>query len=436
MDNETLGALPSFSRRELAGAIGIAAVAAGSAGAVATAIVQETARDEAFWRRIASHYRMPMGTTNLENGMWGVMAQPVLEAYKTHIDRVNSEGVTYIRGSYPKHLETARGRVAAALGADILELAFTRGATEAMQALIGGYNRLRAGVDAVLYSDLDYPGMQYAMKWLAVRRGARVARFTIPEPATTKQSLVDAYAQALDANKDVRMMLVTHCSHKTGLLFPVAEIVAMARARNVDVIVDAAHSWGQVELSVDGLGADFVGFTLQKWIAGPVGLGAVYIRKKRLAAIDPMMGDEDNPADSVLSRVHSGTSNFAAALTAPAALDFHESVVGAANKAARLRYLRDRWVSAVRGVAGVQILTPDGIGLAAGITSFRIKGRTSTADNQQLVETLRNRYGLFTARRTGLSSGDCVRITPAIYNSVDDVDRLASAMRELAAAAV
>ena len=102
---------------------------------------------------------------------------------------------------------------------------------------------------------------------------------------------------------------------------PVAEIVALARARGVDVMVDAAHSWGQVEVTVGSLGADFVGFTLQKWIAGPVGLGAVYIRKGRLAAIDPMMGDEDNPPDSVLSRVHSGTVNFAAALTAPAALD-------------------------------------------------------------------------------------------------------------------
>jgi selenocysteine lyase/cysteine desulfurase len=128
--------------------------------------------------------------------------------------------------------------------------------------------------------------------------------------------------------------------------------------------------------------------------------------------------------------VHSGTSNFAAALTAPAALDFHDGL-GQAVKTARLRYLRDRWVQAVRGLPGVDILTPDEPGRAAGMTSFRLNG-TSTAHNQWLVETLRDRYGVFTARRTGMTRGDCVRVTPAIYNSAADVDRLAAAIADLA----
>jgi isopenicillin-N epimerase len=430
-------AAPPVSRREFVGAAGLAAAAmAAPLDRTAPPALQppagtpgQVARNEAFWERVAAHYSIARAVTNLENGYWGVMALPVLEAYKAHIDRVNSEGVYYIRTAYVKDLEAARARVAAALGADVGEVAFTRGATEAMQVLIAGYNRLTPG-DAVLYADLDYPGMQYAMNWLSSRRGVRVARLVIPEPAT-RQNVVDAYAAALDANADVRMLLVTHCSHKTGLVLPVRDIVTLARRRNVDVLVDAAHSWGQIELDVERLGADFVGFTLQKWIAGPVGLGAVYIRKSRLAAIDPMMGDQDFPADSVLSRVHSGTVNFAAALTAPAALDFHERI-GPANKAARLRYLRDRWVGAVRGIRGVEILTPDDPDLVGGITSFRVNGGTSSDHNQRLVDTLRDRYRLFTARRTGLARGDCVRVTPAIYNSIGDVDRLAAAIKELA----
>jgi len=226
-------------------------------------------------------------------------------------------------------------------------------------------------------------------------------------------------------------MLVTHCSHKTGLVFPVREIVAMGRARNVDVLVDAAHSLGQLEFTVDDLGADFAGFSLQKWIAAPVGLGAIYIRKDRLAAIDPMMSNEDYPETSVLSRVHSGTSNFAAFLTIPAALDFHEKV-GPANKAARLRYLRDRWVKQIRPLSAVQILTPDDPDMAAGITSFRLNAGTSSEHNQQIVQTLRDRYGLLTARRTGIARGDCVRVTPNIYNTASELDRLAAAIKDLA----
>jgi len=389
------------------------------------------AGDEAYWQRVASHFRVSRAVTNLDAGYWGVMARSVLDAYVANIARVNCEGVPYVRGAYVTDLEAARARVARALGADISEIAFTRGATEAMQCLIGGYNRLKRG-DAVLYADLDYPGMQYAMKWLATRRGVRVTSVIIPEPAT-KHNVIDAYAAALDANPDVRLMLVTHVSHKTGLVFPVPEIVSLAKTRGVDVIVDAAHSWGQLELTVGSVGADFIGFSLQKWIAAPVGLGALFIRNGRVSDIDRMMADEDQPADSVLSRVHSGTVNFAAALTAPAALDFHDSI-GPAYKAARLRFLRDRWVLALRGTPGIDILTPDDDGMVAGITSFRLQGRTSSDDNQWIVGTLRDRYGLFTARRTGLARGDCVRVTPAVFSSVDDVDRLAAALKELASA--
>lgn len=430
----------SLSRRDFVGLTSLGAIAATvTPEAQSTARPSLTppagspdvvARDEAFWTHVASHFQVSPAVTNLENGFWGVMARPVFEAYQRQLERVNVEGVYYIRTAYAKDLEAARARIAAALGASVDEIALTRGATEAMQALIGGYNRLKPG-DAVLYGDLDYQGMQYAMNWLTARRGVRVVKIAMPEPATTDR-LLGSYSKALDANPDVRLMLLMHCSHKTGLIFPVSEIVAMARARGVDVLVDAAQSWGQIPLDVKSLGADFVGFTLQKWIAGPVGLGAVYIRKSRLADIDRMMGDEDNPLESVLSRVHSGTVNFAAALTAPAALDFHEQL-GPANKAARLRYLRDRWVGAVRGIEGVEILTPDEPGCASGMTSFRLKG-TSTEHNQRLIETLRDRYRIFTARRTGIARGDCVRVTPAIYNSVDDVERLAAAIAELARA--
>ena len=426
----------AWSRREFVGTAGAAAAALtvapammAAAGAQPVPGAAARASDESFWRDVTAQFRIASPITNLENGFWGVMARPVIDAYRDTIERVNAEGVQYVRGAYVRDLAAARARVAAVLGASVDEVAFTRGATEAMQILIGGYNRLAPG-DAVLYADLDYPGMQYAMKWLASRRGVRVARFVIPEPAT-RRSVLDAYAAALDANKRVRMMLVTHCSHKTGLIFPVREIIALARERGVDVLVDAAHSWGQIEMTVGGIDADFVGFTLQKWIAAPVGLGALYIRKSRLGAIDPMMGDEDYSSGDILSRVHTGTVNFAAALTAPAALDFHERV-GAANKAARLRYLRDRWVNAVRPLAPVQILTPDDGEMAAGITSFRLNGGTSSEQNQRLIETLRDRYRIFTARRTGITRGDCVRITPSIYNSAADVDRLAAAIRELA----
>lgn len=386
------------------------------------------ARNEAYWTRVAAHHRISDRVTNLEAGYWGMMGVPVLAEYVRQIERVNLENSFYARGAYIADALAARRRVAAALGADVTEIAFTRGATEALQCLIGGYSRLKPG-DAVMYADLDYPGTQYAMKWLADRRGVRVARFAIPEPAT-REGVLAAYSAALEANPDVRLLLLTHLNHKTGLILPVAAITALARQRSVDVIVDAAHSWGQIDLTVGDLGADFVGFSLHKWIGAPLGVGVLFIRKGRLGDIDRMMGDEDQPGDSILSRVHTGTINFAAVLTVPAALDFH-SAVGPAHKAARLRYLRDRWVAAARGMPGLDILTPDDREMVAAITSFRLQGRTSSEDNQRIVDDLRTRHGLFTVRRTGLERGDCVRVTPSLYNGPADMDRLVAALKQL-----
>lgn len=386
------------------------------------------ARNEAYWRRVAAHFRVSGRVTNLEAGYWGMMAVPVLAEYVRQIERVNLENSFYARGAYTADFLAVRTRIALALGADVTEIALTRGATEALQCLIGGYNRLKPG-DAVMFADLDYPGTQYAMKWLADRRGVRVARFAIPEPAT-RENVLGAYTAALDANPGVRLLLLTHVNNKTGLILPVAEITTLARQRGVDVIVDAAHSWDQLDLTVRDLGADFVGFNLHKWIGAPVGVGVLYIRKGRLGDIDRMMGDEDEPSDSILSRVHSGTVNFAAVLTVPAALDFH-AAVGPAYKAARLRYLRDRWVGPARDVPGLDILTPDDPQMVAAITSFRLQKRTSSEDNQRIVDDLLTRYGLFTVRRTGVERGDCIRVTPALYNDVADVDRLVAALKQL-----
>jgi len=156
-------------------------------------------------------------------------------------------------------------------------------------------------------------------------------------------------------------------------------------------------------------------------------VGVFYIHRERLNDVDRMMGDDESPASSILSRVHTGTTNFATFLTVPTAIDFHMAV-GPAYKAARLRYLRDRWVSAVRSVPAIEVLTPDEPGMSAGITSFRLRGRSARQDVERLVDELLTKHGIFTARRTGIAKGDCVRVTPALYTKPADMDRLARAL--------
>jgi len=70
--------------------------------------------------------------------------------------------------------------------------------------------------------------------------------------------------------------------------------------------------------------------------------------------------------------------------------------------------------------------------MVAAITSFRLAGRTGSAVNHQTVEELRARYGIFSVKRTGLARGECVRITPSLYNTPDHCDTLVAALREMA----
>jgi selenocysteine lyase/cysteine desulfurase len=250
----------------------------------------------------------------------------------------------------------------------------------------------------------------------------------MPEPAT-QQSLIDCYTQAIARYPKLKMMLLTHVNHRNGMVLPVAEISRMARERGIDTIVDTAHGFGQLDMRIPDLQADFVGINLHKWIGAPIGVGAIYIRRERVRDIDPYMGEKDR--DDIRTRVHTGTINFAAYLALPLALDLHEQV-GVAYKQARLARLRNRWLDAVRDLPGLELLASSDPRLTSAIASFRLRGRVSMADNVALARRLVREHGVFTVERDGLASGACVRATPSIFTSEAEVDRLSAALRKVA----
>jgi isopenicillin-N epimerase len=403
-----------------------ALLTAGCGGAEAQSLVSPS--DENYWSNIAAEYEISPNITNLENGFYGIMTKSVKAEYHRNIDTLNLNNSYYMRTAYGADMEAVRVQIAELAGVLPEEIAITRGATEALQNLITNYNLLNPG-DVVMYSDLDYDAMQYAMKYLKNRRGATVVPINMPEPAS-RQGILDAYEAAFVANPKTKLLLLTHVSHRTGLVMPIAEISAMAKARGIDVIVDAAHSWGQIDFTIPDLNVDFAGFNLHKWMGAPLGVGFLYIRKERLADIDRAFEDEDAPASDIRSRVHTGTTNTANVMTVPAALAVHTSV-GAANKEARLRYLRDYWVSRVRDFKGMNILTPDEPGSYSAITSFRLTGKVSAADNVAITNELREAHNIFTVRRGGVAGGNCVRVSVALFTTPADLDRLVAALKTI-----
>ncbi|MFM0139115.1 aminotransferase class V-fold PLP-dependent enzyme [Caballeronia grimmiae] len=400
-------------------------------GAIATLpAAPALAGDENYWEAVRGLYRQSDALVNLENGYWGAMTEPVKSVFHYWTDRVNYETTTLVRRHWSAIYDGLRERAAAAMGCGVDEIELTRNATEALLALISGYNRLAPG-DTVLYSDLDYPCGKDAMEWLRERRGVTPVRITIPEPGASQDEfhrrVIDTYAAALRAHPRTRLVLVSHVCFATGLVMPVADIAAMAKNAGADVIADAAHAWGMLDFDVPSLDAPFVALNLHKWIGAPLGCGAMYIRRKHVDAIDPYLGDHTWPASDIRARVHTGSPNFAAWLTLSAALELHRRI-GAHAKEARLRALRDAWVEPARALPGVQILTPDGPAMTAGISAFRLHGQSPRAT----CDALRERFGVFTVTRPGPDAGEVVRVTPALFTRVSDVEKFVEALTVLA----
>jgi isopenicillin-N epimerase len=385
------------------------------------------ADDEAWWAQVRALYDLTDDVVMLDNGYWGSMAGPVMQAYQAATATVNRGNAWFGRRTFPALFDDARAQLAQVLGVAVDEIVLTRGATEAMQLLIGGYRRLAPG-DGVLYADVDYDSMITAMQWLQQRRGVDVQRIALPEPFD-HDGILDAYRQALARYPRTRLLLLTQVNHRNGMLLPVAEICALARAAGVDVVLDAAHGIGQVETPLRALGADFVGINLHKWFGGPVGLGAMYVRGGRVRDLEPYMGEPDH--DDICTRLHTGTVNFAACMALPVALALHQRI-GVACKRARLLRLRNQWLDALRDDTRVQLLASADPRLSSAIAAFRLHGQFDMAANTATAERMLQQSGVFVVAREGLASGACLRVTPGIFSTPEQMDALVRAVRAVA----
>lgn len=384
------------------------------------------ADNEHHWQVIAQRYDLEPGPINLENGYFGRMSRAVQAQYLEHVAFINRSNSLYVRQRFEQgeNVEIRR-QLADLIDVDPESVAFTRNATEALQSLIRNYNRLQPG-DQVLISDLEYDTVKGAMRWLAGVRGAEVIELSHLHPASF-DSLLRTYRDAFARFPRLKLMALTHVTHRTGLVMPVAAIAEAAREHGVDVILDGAHALGQIDFNLAELGIQFAGFNLHKWIGAPLTLGFLYIAPERLADIDPDMGEFHYPVTDVRARTSYSTPNFPALMTLPLVFAEHRALGGAAAKGARVNYLRDLWVNRVRALRGIEVLTSDDPRLYCGITAFKFSGR----DQQAMADRLLKDYNLFTTTRTGAAFGTCIRVTPGLVTSAQDMTTLANAITRL-----
>ncbi len=384
---------------------------------------QQVAQDEAFWGRIRRQYLLTPEYINLENGYYLMQAQPVLEAFIARVREVNRQASRYMRTRQFDDKAAVRDRLARMAGVEPGTLIITRNTTESLDTVIGGFH-WEAGDEAVMAAQ-DYGAMLDMFRLQARRHGIVNRVVSLPMDPRSDEEIVQLYESAIGPK--TRLLMVCHMVNITGQILPVAQIADMAHRHGVQVMVDGAHSFAQLDFAVPDLHADYFAASLHKWLACPLGAGILHVRRDHIAELWPTFADLSVPDDDIRKLNHTGTHPVHTDLAINDALDFHEGI-GIRRKEGRLRYLQRYWTDKVRGVPGITLNSPSDPARTGAIGNVGVAGH----EPAELMRTLFERYRIWTVAIDGAGVRG-VRITPHLFTSTADLDALVRALRELAA---
>jgi len=422
----------SLDRRALLGGLtGVAALAAfrrdamarvSDAGkAAAGKKPGQLAMDESYWSSIQEAFEVDRTLINLNNGGCSPAPAHVLDQMIRDIRFSNEIPVYQMWTVLEPRIESCRRELAVEFGCDPEEMAITRNASESLENLIFGID-LKPG-DEVIQTNQNYPRMITSWAQRARRDGIVVKQVSFPVPPPSPAAVVDAFRKAITPK--TRVIEVTHITNLTGQILPVRDIVRLGREHDIEVFVDGAHAFAHFPFKRDELECDYYATSLHKWLFAPIGTGFLYVRKDKQKKIWPLMAAPPEMDENIRKYEEIGTHPAANHNAIAAAITFNRGI-GADRKAARLRYLRDRW--AVRLAAAdprVKILTPLNDTESCGIALIHVDG----LDTTKLQAYLWDKHRIMTtpiihAEFNGL------RITPSVYTTLDEVDTFSDRMEK------
>ena len=227
-----------------------------------------------------------------------------------------------------------------------------RNASEGLENCLCGFD-LAPG-DEVLTTTQDYPRMLTTLRQRERRDGIVLKTFSIPIPSESPEEIVELYRRNLTAR--TKLILVSHVINITGQILPVREIVALGRERGIPVVVDGAHAFAHFPFVHSDLDCDYYATSLHKWLFAPHGTGLLYVRRDKISGLWPLMAAPVEMAADIRKFEEIGTHPAANTLAIAEAIAFHLGI-GGERKAARLRYLRDRWARPLVGQKRVRLHT-------------------------------------------------------------------------------
>ena len=354
------------------------------------------------------------------------------EAYTAEYANVH-RGLHYLANAATEAYEGARAKVAGFLNASRPEeIVFTRNATEAINlvAYTFGRERIKAG-DEIILSIMEHHSNIVPWHFLRERHGAVIKWAPIDEEGNF---LIDEFEKLLSPR--TKMVAITQMSNVLGTVVPVKQVVALAHARGIPVLVDGSQAAVHLDVDVTDIDCDFYAFTGHK-LYGPTGIGVLYGKHAHLATMPPFNGGGEMIRDVFEDRVtygepphrfEAGTPPIVQAIGLGAAIDY----VGSIGKARIRAHEHELGKYAQERLREINSLRIFGTAREKGaIVSFEVKGAhphdiatiidragVAVRAGTHCVMPLLARYGV---------SATC-RASFALYNTKAEVDRLAEAL--------
>jgi selenocysteine lyase/cysteine desulfurase len=317
--------------------------------------------------------------------------------------------------------EVVRRRLAQRFGCDPEELAITRNTTEALEAVQLGMPLERG--DEILSTTQDYPSMITAWRQRERRDGVVLRQVTLPTPPRSTDDLAAAIERAITPK--TKVIHVSHVYYTTGQIFPVRQVCQLGRRRGMEVVVDGGHAYAQFPFTRDELDCDYFGTSLHKWLSAPVGTGFLYVRKAKIPTIWPLFAAPAEMDDNIRKFESIGTFPVHIRNPITEAVDFWESI-GPERKAARLRFLRRRWVNGVKDLPRVRILTPDDDAQSCAIGAMVMEG----VEAPKLTDWLMAHHRIHVRPRVVPGEFSAIRVTPNVYTTLEEMDAFVGAIRK------
>jgi isopenicillin-N epimerase len=275
------------------------------------------------------HWPLDPAITYLNHGAFGSCPWPVLHAQSEWRARIGRQPTFFMDTELEGHLDRARAALAQFVGADADDLAFVPNATTGVNTVVRSIE-LAPG-DEILTTDHEYNACLNAIRFAAARSGATAVIVPVPLPLGEPAQVVDAILDRVTGR--TRLAVISHVTSPTGLVFPVAELVARLAERGVDTLVDGAHAPGMLPLDLDALGAAYYTANAHKWLCTPLGSAFLHVRRDRQSHVQPLAishGSNSPRHDRSRFRLDfdwGGTADPTPYLVLPQALDYMANLV-------------------------------------------------------------------------------------------------------------